>query len=292
MSKLILGCGYLGARVARRWRVAGQEVFVVTRDRERAAALAADGYRPIVADVLRPASLVHLPAAETVLFAIGYDRAAGASIHDVFVGGLQAVLGALPEVTGKFIYISSTGVYAQSQGEWVDEESPCQPQRAGGRACLGAEQALAAHRLGSHAIVLRMAGLYGPNRIPSAAEIRRHQPIATPEQGYLNLIHVDDAVSIVLAADERASPPRIYAASDGQPVERRAYYEQLARLLGAPPPRFAVPPADSPAAVRAASDKRVRNTRMLAELGVTLAYPSYREGLAAIVAAAAEAARD
>ena len=221
MSKLILGCGYLGARVARRWRVAGQEVFVVTRDRERAAALAADGYRPIVADVLRPASLVHLPAAETVLFAIGYDRAAGASIHDVFVGGLQAVLGALPEVTGKFIYISSTGVYAQSQGEWVDEESPCQPQRAGGRACLGAEQALAAHRLGSHAIVLRMAGLYGPNRIPSAAEIRRHQPIATPEQGYLNLIHVDDAVSVVLAADE-ARQPAAHVPGIGRPARRAA----------------------------------------------------------------------
>jgi nucleoside-diphosphate-sugar epimerase len=290
MAKLILGCGYLGARVARRWLAAGQQVFVVTRDGQRAAALAKEGYRPLVADVLRPASLAHLPQAETVLYAVGYDRGAGASIHDVFVGGLQAVLDALPPGTGKIIYISSTGVYAQSHGEWVDEDSPCQPRRAGGRACLEAEQALAAHRLGARAIVLRMAGLYGPGRIPNAVEIRRHQPLAAPQQGHLNLIHVDDAASVVLAADERATAPRSFVVADGHPVERRIYYEELARLLGAPPPDFTVPPADSPAAARAARDKRVKNSRMAAELGVALAYPSYREGLAAIVQAEAETA--
>ena len=134
-------------------------------------------------------------------------------------------------------------------------------------------------------LILRMAGLYGPGRIPNAAEIRLNQPLAAPEHGYLNLIHVDDAASVVLAAAERAKPPRTYVVSDGHPVQRREYYEELARLLGAPPPKFASPSPNAPASVRAASDKRARNARMLAEMQVTLAYPSHREGLAAIVAA-------
>ena len=284
MSKLIFGCGYLGRRIAQRWRDAGEEVFVVTRDSQHARSFGHQGFKPIVADVIRPQSLVNLPAADTVLYAVGFDRHAGVSIHEVFAKGLEWVLDALPAETKKIIYISSTGVYAQSQGEWVDEDSACQPQRDGGLACLAAEQALAAHRLASRGIILRMAGLYGPERIPNAAEIRRNQPIAAPHQGYLNLIHADDAASVVLAADQRAKPPRTYLISDGNPVQRQAYYEELARLFNAPPPKFAPPPPQAPASVRAASNKRARNARMQAELGVTLRYPSFREGLAAIVA--------
>jgi nucleoside-diphosphate-sugar epimerase len=285
MSKLIVGCGYLGSRVARRWRAAGHEVFVVTRDAGHARRFSEQGYRPIVADVLKPESLAALPAADSVLYAVGYDRAAGVSMHDVYVGGLQSLLDALPGEPAKIIYISSTGVYGQSQGETVDEESATEPTRDGGRACLAAERTLAAHRFGPRGVVLRMAGLYGPGRIPLAGEIRAGRPIAAPRGGALNLIHVDDAAAAALAADERAVPPRTYLVSDGNPVERGRYYEEVARLLGAPLPTFAPVPADAPAAARAGSDKRINNARLLGELGVRLAYPSYREGLAAIVAA-------
>jgi nucleoside-diphosphate-sugar epimerase len=285
MSKLIVGCGYLGARVARLWRDCGHEVFVVTRHSERARKFAADGYRPLVADVLRPESLAGLPAAETVLYAVGYDRAAGISMEQAFAGGVQAVLDALWGQPDKIIYTSSTGVYGQSQGETVDELSATVPVRDGGRASLAAERALAAHRLANRGIVLRLAGLYGPGRIPLSAEIQGGRPIAAPSHGLLNLIHVDDAAAAVVAADERATPPRTYVIADGQAVERRAYYEELARLLGAPPPVFAPPPPDAPGGRRAESSKRVAVARMLGELGVHLKYPTYREGLAAIIAA-------
>jgi len=284
MSKLIFGCGYLGQRVARRWREAGDEVFVVTRDGERARLFSEQGYRPIVTDVLQPASLANLPIADTVLYAVGHDRSSGVSILDVYVTGLQNVLQALPADTKRLIYVSSTGVYGQSQGEWIDEDSPCEPQREGGRACLAAERALTAHRLGNRAVTLRLAGLYGPGRVPYAGELRQGHPLPAPQHGFLNLIHVDDAVSVVLAAAGRAQIPRTYVVSDGQPVERRAYYEEIARLLHAAPPRFVSPAADSPAATRATGDKRVKNDRMRAELHVRLQFPSYREGLAAIVA--------
>ncbi len=285
MSKLIFGCGYLGRRVARKWRDAGDEVFVVTRSSSRAAELERDGYRPIVADVIRAASLVNIPVVETVLYAVGHDRDAGASMHDVYVEGLRSVLDALSEAIGKLLYISTTGVYGQSNGDWVDEDSPCEPRREAGRAFVEAEQVLTSHRLASRAVILRLAGLYGSGRIPNAADIRAKRPVASMQDAFLNLIHVDDAVTIVLAAERRAVAPRVYAVSDGHPVKRRAYYEELARLLDALPVRFTAPPADSPTGMRAGSDKRVKNARMLAELGVSLRYPSYREGLAAIVAA-------
>ncbi|MEX0977601.1 MAG: NAD-dependent epimerase/dehydratase family protein, partial [Pirellulales bacterium] len=197
MRKLIVGCGYLGSRVARLWRDAGHEVFVVTRSAERARALAADGYRPIVADVLRPQTLAGLPAAETVLYAVGHDRASSGSIHDSYAGGLQSVLDALESEPEKIIYISSTGVYAQARGETVDEDSATEPVREGGRASLAAERVLSAHCLGRRGVVLRLAGLYGPGRIPLAGEISSGRPIAAPENGWLNLIHVDDAAAAV-----------------------------------------------------------------------------------------------
>jgi nucleoside-diphosphate-sugar epimerase len=282
--RLIFGCGYLGLRVARRWRDTGQRVIAITRSPERAERLAAEGVEPLVADVLDPATLTRLPLAATVLYAVGYDRAAGASRRTVYVGGLQSVLAALPAATGKLIYVSSTGVYGPSDDDWVDELTPCRPEREGGQACLEAEGLLAAHPLGQHSVVLRMAGLYGPDRLPNAADLRLGRPLAAPEHGYLNLIHVDDAASVVLAAEARAPLPSLFVASDGNPVLRREYYAELARRLDAPSPQYASPTSDSPATARASASKRVRNTRLVQQLAVRFDYPSYREGLAAIVA--------
>ena len=284
MAKLVFGCGYLGHRVADRWLAAGETVYVVTRSAARADVLGEQGLTPIVADVVRPQALVGLPAAETVLYAIGFDRTAGESIHRVYVDGLANVLAALPPETGRIVYISSTGVFGQAGGQRVDETSECQPVREGGRACLEAERLLSAHPLGDRAVTLRLAGLYGPGRIPSREALMACQPLAAPADGYLNLIHVDDAASVVLAAELRAPLPRLYLVSDGQPVERRIYYEELARLFGAPPPRFIPAPPDSGALARSATDKRIDNARMRAELAVDLAFPSYRQGLASIVA--------
>ncbi len=276
MAKLIFGCGYLGRRVAALWQATGETVHVVTRSPSRAAELRNHGLRPIVADVLDAETLRELPIAETVLYAIGFDRTAGRSIREVYVDGLAAVLAALPIETGRMIYISSTGVYGQKAGELVDETSECHPTREGGRACLEAERLLSAHSLGRRAVILRMAGIYGPGRIPRRQELLAGQPLAAPGEGWLNLIHVDDAASVVLAAETKMPSPRLYVVSDGHPVERHVYYAELARLLGAPPPRFAPAPGNSPALERTVADKRIDNRKMLSERAVRLSYPSYR----------------
>ena len=287
-SKLVVGCGYLGNRVARRWLASGCQVTVVTRHEARAAEFAAVGLRPIVADVTQPETLRPLseqPVFETVLFAVGYDPSSQSSRHQVYVEGLAAVLDSLPSSVARFLFVSSTGVYGQTDGRLVDEDTPVEPVREAGQAFLAAEKLLAAHPLGNRSIILRLAGLYGPRRIPRRADLLAGRPIVATDHGLVNLIHVDDAAEVVLAAETRAVAPRTYLVADGHPVARREYYGQLAQLLGLPSPRFTDPHCDNRLAERGGSNKRVNNARMIRELGVRLRYPSYREGLAAIVAA-------
>lgn len=287
MKKLIFGCGYLGERVAQRWRAAGHEVAVVTRSGERAENFRQQGYVPIVADVTRPATVPYIEI-DTVLYSVGFDRTAGNSIDEVYAGGVRNVLGQLPARLIRFIYVSTTGVYGPGSDEWVDETTPPDPRRDGGRASLAAEQLLTEHPIGRRSVILRLAGIYGPGRVPFIRELREGKPIPAPASGWLNLIHVDDAAEVVVAADELApfeNGPRVYCVSDGNPVERGEYYSEVARQISAPPPRFAEPDASSPRAARAEANRRISNARMLADLRVELRYPDYRAGLAAILGA-------
>lgn len=287
MRKLVVGCGYLGHRVATLWREHGDAVAVVTRNADRLAALRTEGFEAICADIVKPETLQPDELrAGVVLFAVGFDRQSGHSIEDVYVGGLRNVLNVVElsardvDVVGdagKFIYISSTGVYGQTDGQWVDEDSVCKPIRVGGKACLAAEQELLAHPLGSRAIILRLAGIYGPGRVPRRADLSGGGKV-TVSDGYLNLIHVDDAARIVLAAEKSAMPPRTLVVSDGGPVLRHDYYREVARQMGLKEPEFALPAAD--ASPRGTGSKRIDNRRMQDDLGVELAFPSYREGLA------------
>lgn len=286
MLRLIFGCGYLGERVAALWKRNGDEVVVVTRSSERAEQFDRQGFRAIVADVKKRTTLTNLPGADSALFSVGFDRTGDESIMNVYAGGVKNVLDARPANTGCFIYISTTGVYGPAGGDWVDEQTPPDPQRDGGKASLAAEQVLAAHPIGRRSIILRLAGLYGPCRVPFIQDLRAGRSIAAPNTGYLNLIHVDDAAGVVLAAS-RVPPledgPRVYCVSDGHPVERGEFYQEVARQIGAPPPQFSEPDPHSPRAARAAGNRRIRSDRMLHELNVKLTYPDYRAGLAALL---------
>jgi len=283
VQKLIIGCGYLGQRVAQEWLQAGDQVTALTRSPKRAAELAATGLQTLVGDLTRPETLPPFPACDTVLYAVGYDRSSSRSIEEVYVQGLDNFLGNTSNPVGKLIYISSTGVYGQNDGSWVDESSPCQPTRPGGAACLAAEALLRSHTLGSRSTILRLAGIYGPNRIPRRAAIEAGEPIAASQNGYVNLIHVADAVKVILAAETCSDLPPVLLVADGQPALRATYFQEIARLLGAPNPRFTVPDPDSHQARRATSDKRVSNQRLQETLKVSLEYPSFREGLAALL---------
>ncbi len=284
MAKLIFGCGYLGSRVAQIWLSGGHEVHALTRSGNRAPYLRRRGINPIIGNVAEPGTLTELPEADSVLYSVGFDPRGGYSRRQVQVQGVQSVFDALPSSVQRVIYISTTGVYGQRGGVKVNEDSPTEPTTEGGRAALEAEQLVRAHRLGPRTIIMRLAGLYGPGRIPRRNGLMLGDPVAADPHSFLNLIHVDDAARIVLAAESHAKLPRTYLVSDGNPVRRGDFYRELARLAGAEPPKF-IPPAEGAALNdRGATDKRVSNVRVLRELGVPLVHPTFREGLAASVA--------
>jgi nucleoside-diphosphate-sugar epimerase len=285
---LVFGGGYLGLRVARLWREGGREVAVVTRSQKRALELKAAGFRPVVADITEPQSLSaieRMSQVATVLFAIGFDAAAGKSRRQVHIEGLSNVVQNLPNTVRHFIYISTTSVYGQNDASWIDENSPCQPVGESGTVFVEAEKLLQSGRLSDRSIILRLAGLYGPSRIPNRDDLIAGKPFSVSPDAYLNLIHVDDAARVVQSIDEHSTPPRTYVVSDGHPVVRRDYYTEAARLLGAPSPVFDAQPAKPSPYSRGATNKRINTARLLAEIPVALQFPTYKQGLAASVAA-------
>jgi nucleoside-diphosphate-sugar epimerase len=271
MRRLVIGCGYLGKRVARAWRDAGDEVYATTRG-ERTEVLSSAGFRPLVVDVTAGPALRALPEVDTVLFAVGRARLSGVTMFDIHVIGLHAVLDALPASTGRVIYVSTTGVYAQNVGEWVDEASVTEPLHEGGRACLTAERLLRAHVRGRNGIVLRMAGLYGAGRVPLANDVMQGRSIAGSPDAYMNLIHVDDAAHAAVAVVDLPSiTSRTYVVSDDHPPTRGEYVGMVAAGMALPAPPFTGGNGRG---------KRVHNTRIVRELDLHLKYVSFREGLA------------
>ncbi len=301
-TKLVIGGGYLGMRVARLWRGTGAEVMILTRSVEKAERMAREGFQPIVADLTCPKSLIHIPTAHTILHSVGFQRKEGqeSSAH---WQGVKNFLATLSKKTGKLIYASTTGLYTSPfdpnsplDGPWVDENSPtlidesnpktaCPPQ-SNSHAMAVAERLIGHHALATRAVILRIAGLYGPGRIPHQYRLQEGMPLAVPGKGWMNLIRVDDAAAAIVASEGWASRPmgpQIVCLSDGDPVIRGDYYRVGARLLKLAAPNFIPPAPDSPAAIRAASSKRISNAKLVEEFGFQLTYPSFREGLKAIL---------
>jgi nucleoside-diphosphate-sugar epimerase len=267
-TALIFGCGYLGRRVANRWIAANRPVYALTRS--RSSELAASGISPILGDVLDPQSLRGLPRVNTVLYAVGFDRASGRSMRDIYVQGLANVLEHVP-TPERFLYVSSTSVYGQTEGEWVTEDSVTEPHEGSGLVVREAETLLR-ERL-PEAIVLRFAGMYGPNRLLREAALKRGEPVPADPDGWLNLIHIDDGSAAVLHAEKCANVGDVLNVADDTPVTRRDFYECLAEVIGAPVPTFA------PAASAAKESNRRISNRKLRAKGWAPQHSSYQHGL-------------
>ena len=273
-DKLIVGCGYLGRRVAALWREQGLRVLATTR--AGAEELRAAEIEPIVCDVLNRESLRALPAVNTVLYCIGLDRSANASMRGVYVGGLANVLDHLP-APERFLYVSSTSVYGQTAGEEVDEQAPTEPEEESGKVVLEAEQLLRRRLPG--AVILRFAGIYGPGRLLRRQAIEKGAPIQADPERWLNLIHVEDGAAAILAADQFARSGDTINVCDGQPVRRRDFFAKLAQLLGAPAPRFLLRDPSLPPPPHEKANRRIGNRKLREDLHFTLRCPTWREGL-------------
>jgi len=251
-----------------------------TRSSDRAAAYLDSGLHPFVLDTTEPATVEQLQVHEfdTVVVAVGMDRKRYDSVHDVYVVGLENVLQNLNDKVGQLIYVSSTGVYGDFGGEWVDENSPTEPQRDGGKACLAAEKLLQKSRFADRSTILRMAGLYGNERVPTKSAVESKQWSKLSATGYLNLIHVDDAVGAVCAVTDQAFLGETFLVADSNPTLRREYYQYLADMyeLGSIPWGEATPDPNS----RGSSSKRIRNRKLLERTGLELKHPDFRSGVA------------
>jgi len=295
-TTLIVGYGYLGKRVADAIVRQSPEtkVFATTRSKAKAELIAGLSVTPIIADWTDRRSLSHLPSCNRVLVAVSYDPRSGRSRDESQVGGLSNLL-EFVSPDADVCYISTTGVYHQTDGSWVDETSPARPRAAGGEAHLRAESLLHKRRPDGRWTILRLAGIYGPGRIPRVKDVIAGRPVDGPHGGYLNLIHVEDAANAVLSAWECTQRSRLYAVADDKPVIRRAFYEQIARLTGSPIPSFTTMTAGRDAlgptvkdtqptgflSSRSLSNKRIWNRRFRRDLMPQLAYRDYIEGLSA-----------
>jgi nucleoside-diphosphate-sugar epimerase len=279
---LIVGCGDIGRRVAQRLRAMGREVTAITRSPPSAAQAADAGLRWIAADLDRPLARASAP----LLFWFAPPPASGAGDPR-----LRAWLATQGELPARLVYISTSGVYGDCQGRWIDEDEPLRALSERARRRLDAESALleAAQR-GTEVVILRVPGIYGPGRLPRQRLQQRQPVLRAQESPYTNRIHADDLALAALHAAAYGRGGRAYNVSDGQPTTMCDYFLRCARLLGLPePPQISLEEARrqfTPAMWSfMEQSKRLRTERLRQELHFMPRYPGLELGLPACLAA-------
>jgi nucleoside-diphosphate-sugar epimerase len=285
MRVAILGCGYVGIELGRQLAAAGHDVTGVRRSSEGLAAVEAAGMSAVRADVTDGESLSRIPDADWLVFAASSGGRGADTARSVYVDGLATVVdrfGAREEPPDRLVYTSSTGVYGDHGGDWVDETTPIEPTTAKTGVLAEAERVAreAAAAEGIDGTVVRFAGLYGPDRY----RLERYLDGPVTE-GYLNMVHRDDAAGAVahlLSTD--AARDDVVLVVDDEPVDKWAFADWLADECGVdrPPKRTKADRLDAgdlsaAARRRLATSKRCSNDR-LRDLGYALQYPTYREG--------------
>jgi nucleoside-diphosphate-sugar epimerase len=280
---VIIGCGYVGTRLAR--KLPGT-VSAVTRSAAEVAAPGKPGLRAIACDLDRLPAGATLPTETLGRIVIYLAPPPGDGPMDE---RLRKTLSALPGPPARFVYLSTTGVYGDAAGAIVDEDQPPRPTTDRSRARLDAETALRhwCDERGVEWVILRVPGIYGPGRLP-LERIRRGDPVIVESQaGPGNRIHVDDLVDVCIAAATRpAARNRTYNVGDGNHASSTAYFTIVARVAGLPTPpavsREEARRSLSPATWSFLADsRRVDTTRMREELGVKIRYENLEEGVRA-----------
>ncbi len=283
------GLGYSAAALARRLLAQGSaggwQVTGTCRDAARADALQRLGITPVRFDRTQPiADLAPRLAAATHLLSSVPPDDSGDPALDMHGADIAKAAPALAWIG----YLSTTGVYGDRGGGWVDESSALTPSGARGRRRLAAEQGWLALPQPAH--LFRLAGIYGPGR--SALDTVRSgkaRRVVKPGQVF-SRIHVDDIVEVLLASIAKPQPGTAYNLCDDDAADPAEVITFACDLLGvAPPPEVPFGEAELSPMARSFYDdnKRVRNDRIKQQLGVTLRYPNYREGLRALLAAGA-----
>jgi len=285
MSKIfIFGLGFSSMTLGRRLMAQGWQVAGTVRTAEKAASLKAEGVEAVVFDGTGPGAGV--PAALNGASHVAVSIPPGEA-GDPVLQHHRYDLAALSAEIGWFGYLSTLGVYGDHDGAWIDETAPTNPVSPRNARRVSAEQEWLTfgEEAGIPVMVFRIAGIYGPGRNAlvkvKAGEARR---LVKPGQVF-NRIHVEDIAGVLEASMARPNAGGIYNLSDDEPGPPQDVITYAAGLLGVdPPPEVPFEEADlSPMAKSFYSaNRRARNDRIKTELGVTLRYPTYRDGLEAL----------
>ncbi|MGY6217490.1 SDR family oxidoreductase [Methylolobus aquaticus] len=282
---MIVGCGYVGRRVAALEHAQGNTVICLSRTEHTCNSLRNLGYRVVVADLDVPASIDIEGSRPDILYYFAPPPNSGIADPRLRAFLERVAAKRAPECV---VYISTSGVYGNCDGNWVDESHPANPQSDRAVRRWSAEQNVqiwCAER-GARAVILRVPGIYGPGRLP-VDRLRQGVPVVRRDQSpFSNRIHVDDLAAICVAAGHVPSACGVYNASDGQPTTMTDYFLKAADALGLPhPPEISMTEARerlSPAMLSFLEEsRRLDNRKMLGELGIKLRYGELERGLAA-----------
>jgi len=285
---LIVGCGDIALRalpqLARNY-----QVFGLARKAEQADRVAALGATALSGDLDDPSTLKVLDGAADLVLHLAPPGESGE--RDQRSANLIAALSARPPE--RLVYISTSGVYGDCGGVWVDEARPLAPQNLRAVRRVDAERSLLAwgERCGVGVVILRVPGIYAAERLP-LAQLKRGAPVLRAEDDvYTNHIHADDLAAICATALVRGAAGRAYNASDDSEIKMGDYFDLVADRACLPrPPRIARAAAEAGAISEGLmsfmrESRRLNNTRVKAELGVRLRYPGVHEGVPPFVSA-------
>jgi nucleoside-diphosphate-sugar epimerase len=279
---LIIGCGGIGKHVASLYQQQSSKVYALSHSKENQQALAAHDINVLAGNLDEPDTLPPLPSKAALVYYFAPPPSEG--VTDEWARNFIQAVG--EEYPARLVYISTTGVYGDQQGGWVDENTPVNPQTDRSRRRLDAEQAFRAwgkqHEIS--VVILRVAGIYGPNRLPIDAVIQGRPVVRAVEAPMSNRIHSEDLAHICVAAMEKGKAGAIYNVCDGQESTMSHYFNAIADQMNVPrPPEISWAEAQgtlSPAMLSyLAESRRVDNSKMMEELEITLLYPTLEEGL-------------
>lgn len=277
MRILIAGCGDVGCELGRRLHNEGHEVWGLRRHVDALP----DTIQPVAADLTKPETLAELPSElDAVVYTAAADGRSEAAYRAAYVDGLANLLDALKtegQQIKRFLFVSSTAVYGQEEGQWVDETSPTEPTSFSGRILLQGEKLALSGPFA--ATVVRLSGIYGPGRRRLIDLVTAGEATLEPEEqpSYTNRIHRDDCAGMLhhlLRRQQQGAPlETAYIGVDHEPAPRRQVLIWIADRLGLPHP----PTSDQPSGTGRGGNKRCRNARLLAT-GYAFTYPTFREG--------------
>lgn len=287
MRVLIVGCGYVGLPLGAELVRQGHEVFGLRRTDLAEANLRAAGLTPLSADITRSEDLARIPASfDWVVNTVSSTQGGVDDYRQAYWQGTKNLLEWLQNSPlKKFVYTSSTSVYGQTDGSLVKESSVTEPVSVTSRVLVETEHLLveAARQKHFPAAILRVAGIYGPDRGRLLLQYLKNEARMTGQgERILNMIHRDDVVGAVLTALRDGRPGEIYNAVDDEPVTQLHFFSWLAEVLGKYPPPF-VAEAEAGEPKRGLTQKKVSNRKLKMELGYAFKYPTFRQGYTAEV---------